>query len=184
MQKFVVGIIAILCLHVGFVAYFSTPDTAESAKIRESQLRPVLIQPPLEPVRDDEIIISRNSPTTTVSDEPAATVTTAPAKNLPHQPALAVERKTRADLDPRPVKAVNITPARTIPIVQTADYKVKKTEFPADLSFIAQSADIDTGLSAKTRSTTRTGKRSFLSKVGSIVKKPYDGLKAVASWLK
>ena len=185
MQKFVVGISAVLCLHIGFTAYFSTPDTAESARLREAMLRPVLVPAPGDPIRDDQIIIARATPAETPFVEPAIAVSTVSVSNRSSRPAIARDRKTIKTFDPQFVRTV-ITVPQAVPVKFSTAYTAERTEFPNTKGFAAtNAADGQTAIaSAKSRKADRANKRSFFAKVGSIVKMPYDGLKAVAAWLK
>lgn len=185
MQKFVVGISAILCLHIGFTAYFSTPDTAESARLRESLLRPVFFPPTAGPVSDDDIIIARSVPAETPFIEPAIAVSTVSVRDRGARPLVAQGRKTIKTIDPQFVKTVIVIP-QAVPVKFSTAYTAERTEFPNTKGFAAtNAADGQTAIaSAKGKKADRANKRSFFAKVGSIVKFPYDGLKAVASWLK
>lgn len=176
MQKLVVGIGVVLCLHIGFTAYVSTPDTAESARLRRSATDPVLVPPPGRPVADEDIIIARGADVETPVLVPAA------ADRTVTRPA-PVQRRS-SDREPGIIKTAKPLPARTVPVYQTARYIVERTEFPENLSFAAAGDRKRADLSAETKTIGPKHKRSFLSKVGSIIKKPYDGLKAVASWLR
>lgn len=177
MRKFIIGLIVILGLHIGFVAFFATLDTVESTRNNAPVNKPTAIPAANQSVRADEIVVARGNTLEDPADSPA--VAKRPA---PRPAAIApVERRTAA-INPRIAKTVKPQPKSVVPVYQTAGYTVERTEFPQNMTFAAGD-DKGSAYTAKGKTIGRNGKRSFLAKVGSIIKKPYDGLKAVASWL-
>lgn len=178
MRKFIFGMIAVLAVHIAFVAFFATLDTVESNRNAKSLATPTAIPAAAEPARSDEIVIARGI---TVESPTQTSVTD--TRSDPKPAAIPSVERRKANKTPRPAKTVNAQPKGTVAVYQTAGWSVQRTQFPAVQTFAAADQDRNT-FTAKTKKASRTGNRSFLAKVGSIIKKPYDGLKAVASWLR
>lgn len=177
MRKLILGIVAILAVHIAFVAFFATLDTVETAR-NEGSLNRSIAAPATSPsVPVDDVVIARGTSTETPPETPA----TATRQVFKSKTISAVERRTAA-VRPPVIKRYKPQPKRTVPVYQTAAHRVERTEFPPKMAVAANRAD-SSAYPAKTKRSARVENRSFFSKVGSIAKKPYDALKAVASWL-
>ncbi|MBK6750543.1 MAG: hypothetical protein KA956_13310 [Pyrinomonadaceae bacterium] len=178
MRKFIFGMIAVLGVHIVFVAFFATLDTMESTRNDRSLAKPNALPAAGEPVLSNEIVVAGGTTPEGPAETPAADRRTA------RRPAAiaAVERRT-PNAGPRAARTVKPQPKFVAPVYRSAAYTVERTEFPQTVTFTAAD-DKRSEYAAKTEKAARPDKRSFLAKVGSIIKKPYDGLKAVASWLR
>lgn len=175
MRKFIFGMIAVLGVHIVFVAFFATLDTVESTRNERSLARPTALPAAGEPVRGDEIVVD------TTPDVPSETP--AADKRRARRPAaIAVVERRTPSAGPRAARTFKPQPKVVAPDYQIAAYTVERTEFPQNMTF-ATADEKRSGNAEKIEKAARPDKRSFLAKVGSIIKKPYDGLKAVASWL-
>lgn len=201
MEKFVVGIFAILCLHIGFVLYVGDYGTGSSARL--GARNDVFDQTPLfnfpnrgisKPTqKEDTIMIARggteetvfggNSPAESFDRSAELTELTYQPNERPLRPIEVVYRKRNIDAIPRSARAIR---GMNEPVYQNASYIVTRSVVPPGKSLVAPPILMEdkSGLMASSKKNKRGDKRSLLSKMSPIVKKPYDWLKAVGSWVR
>lgn len=198
MEKFVVGIFAILCLHIGFVLYVGDYGTGSSARL--GARNDVFDQTPLfnfpdrgiiRPTqKEDTIMIARGGTEETVFGGNSPAESFDRWADLNYQPNVrpvrlieVVYRKRNVEAIPRPARAVR---GMNEPVYQNASYIVTRSAVPPGKSLVAPPIFMEdkSGLMASSTKNKRGDKRSLLSKMSPIVKKPYDWLKAVGSWVR
>lgn len=202
MEKFVVGIIAVLCLHIGFVLYVGDDQPGNTARLgaRNNVFdeSPLFIYPPRTVSKtketQDTIMIARGGEPEMEFDGTAQTA----AVDLPMD--LVTERVPRERLvdakeprsfaqNTRTVRSVRKSRNSNEPVYQNASYTVTRAEFRPGKTLVAPAVspvfvDDRSSLMASSKKNKRGDRRSLLSKMSPIVKKPYDLLKAVGSWIR
>lgn len=204
MEKFVIGIVAILCVHIGFVLYVGLDETGNSARLgarnevfdqtRVFNFPNRLIATPTQ--KEDAIMIARGG---MMETEFAGST---PAENLdrsadpefqpvdrPISLSEVVERKINNDIAPRPLRTVKTSRsfrATQETVYQNASYTVTRSSVAPGKSLVPPPtfSEDRSGLMARSKKGKRGDKGSLLSKMSPIVKKPYDWLKAVGSWVR
>jgi|GEM_PF-5411543 len=199
MEKFVVGIIAVLCLHIGFVLYVGDDQSGNMARLGARNdvfdESPLFIYPPRTvsetSATQDTIMIARGGEPevefdgtveTPAVDRPADLVTDRISRDRRVE---VIERRSSAQ-GTKVVRAVRRTRNRNEPVYQNASYTVTRAKFRPGKTSVIPPVFVDdrSSLMARSKNNKRGDSRSLLSKMSPIVKKPYDWLKAVGSWIR
>ncbi len=177
MGKLLLGIIAVICLDLGFVAFMADDRTQESARmvVENVQETDLASDPMVAPA------------SLSVYDEPAVLPAAAPVpERIVYVPVVVVRhvRSSPLTLTASKAKHRDLAPEseRTDPKVIEARYVESAPKKNAEMSEAAQRDLIYELATMKNR---RSEKRSFVaSSVVPVVKKPWDLLKAVGDKLK
>ena len=174
MKKLVLGIIAVFCLQVGFIAYNAShrSDDAVSKTVSYSVSNPV--SSPGEQLNNAAEPLEVSEPLTTDNDAVISAKSESPDG---FRPMIAEHRAGSPQFNRKAVKVVAKDPifhptVITIPPQKPVEFRFKReyasllTEHPSENSDVA------------TVQTQRQEKRSFLSKA---IRKPYDLIKAIGS---
>jgi hypothetical protein len=168
MKKLILGIIAVFCLQVGFIAY----NAAQRLDLAVSKT----VSYPVElPNNEAPLAVSDTTP-----DDNDSALLARSDKPDAFRPVMAERRGVGTQLDRRPVKVVAKDPGFrptviTIPAQKPVEFRFKN-EYAA-LETPRSSANYDV---APAQAAPRQEKRSFLSKV---IRKPYELIKALGSKL-
>lgn len=164
MKRRVLGIIAVFCLQLAFVGYTVIDSPIETAvAVNEVGGAPLT---PAPNIADDEFFAEYTPP----ADDEIAVVNGERGANKRAAVVSQVSYKRAA----RPPASRNVDAYQFTAVKTTVDRRTR-TEYPQATAPDGESKSYQ--LSARHRS----GKRSFLSKSVSVIKKPYDWLKALGS---
>lgn len=175
----VIGIIAVVFLHVGFFIYVANDSSTQVALERErdgsginlvttpaNNLPPYV--PTAAPAPDNTLLAETMSEP---ADETVET-TAAPRQPVAGARVIAVKTDRRAAVDVYKPKRPNVYS------IARAPFQPVTITYPANRPFAQGQQAV---LSGKVKS---AKKRSFIARVMPVIKKPYDWLKAVGSKLK
>ncbi len=191
MNKLIGGIIAVICLQVGFVAYMASdtsPNTARNKSAAQTSsvttARNDLAGNP--PPAENRIMIARGTSKETEFDELAVASSGNSTIEKPAPLRLVTHRKNNIELGPRVIRAFRRSPARSEPLFPTYTIAYQKPAIVdrENLANLKVAVETRSSLSSEAKKANRSVKKSFVAKTLPIIKKPYDWLKAIGSRLR
>jgi hypothetical protein len=173
MKKLVVGIVAVICVHIGFALMVSTEPAAERASAAVPKL-PQSDYVRIAPIPEISEDMDVSGPDTDASSQ-------RPVRSVPiaAEHAIAIPmRPTARGLDRVASRTTTRPQNRIVPLFAPVIITTRSIPLSAD---IGERKTIRTDLSV---AGTRPRKRSLIAKALPIIKKPWDWLKFVGSRLK
>jgi hypothetical protein len=176
MKKLIIGIVAIICLDIGFILSRSSAPEGEVASVNLEKTGSVATAPPVEapvPVANDQ----PSAPAAAKVDEIASRA------SIPVRKSITVQHRARSKSHSRNVARHRRTPSGPKFQDTTILYAVHKpielkTANPPAAGGVTERSQLPP---KKAEAEPKKPNRSFIARAIPIVKKPYDWIKALAT---